>query len=264
MCHVSFSPTQKPRISLHTFARAIVESIEVSEISAETMNRSDVPKRSKANADESDTSVFRNVRLASVERSDDIDPPIDFGDSEFVPSAQLQETREDSSFTIPATLGSTPQPLLNEALSYLDKIKVHYWYRPEVYNHFLDIMKDFKSGQTDSAAVLKSVFDLFIDSPTLLLDFNDFLPPGYGTKIDMDRGIFCAFEPFGYYERTLPSDFGLAVPPVVLHESSTEQLTENSLSSTSSAKPRYSKRKKENGNIVPKPTKRRKRNGQLV
>lgn len=35
----------------------------------------------------------------------------------------------------------TPQ----DALSYLDQVKVQFHEQPDVYNRFLDIMKDFKS-----------------------------------------------------------------------------------------------------------------------
>ncbi|KAI0126896.1 hypothetical protein BJ170DRAFT_422773 [Xylariales sp. AK1849] len=37
------------------------------------------------------------------------------------------------------------QPILNDALSYLDQVKVQFADQPDVYNRFLDIMKDFKS-----------------------------------------------------------------------------------------------------------------------
>ena len=34
---------------------------------------------------------------------------------------------------------------VTDALSYLDAVKVQFYDKPDVYNHFLDIMKDFKS-----------------------------------------------------------------------------------------------------------------------
>lgn len=34
---------------------------------------------------------------------------------------------------------------VTDALSYLDAVKMQFHERPDVYNHFLDIMKDFKS-----------------------------------------------------------------------------------------------------------------------
>lgn len=33
-----------------------------------------------------------------------------------------------------------------DALSYLDQVKIQFSDNPDVYNRFLDIMKDFKSG----------------------------------------------------------------------------------------------------------------------
>lgn len=36
-------------------------------------------------------------------------------------------------------------PLKQDALSYLDQVKVQFSEQPDVYNRFLDIMKDFKS-----------------------------------------------------------------------------------------------------------------------
>lgn len=36
-------------------------------------------------------------------------------------------------------------PNKQDALSYLDQVKVRFVEQPEVYNRFLDIMKDFKS-----------------------------------------------------------------------------------------------------------------------
>ena len=42
--------------------------------------------------------------------------------------------------------GGTERPLnVSDALSYLDSVKAQFAEQPEVYNKFLDIMKDFKS-----------------------------------------------------------------------------------------------------------------------
>jgi histone deacetylase complex regulatory component SIN3 len=47
---------------------------------------------------------------------------------------------------IPGTARSPERPLnVTDALSYLDAVKVQFQDKPDVYNHFLDIMKDFKS-----------------------------------------------------------------------------------------------------------------------
>jgi paired amphipathic helix protein Sin3a len=47
---------------------------------------------------------------------------------------------------MPGTARSPERPLnVTDALSYLDAVKVQFQDKPDVYNHFLDIMKDFKS-----------------------------------------------------------------------------------------------------------------------
>jgi paired amphipathic helix protein Sin3a len=46
---------------------------------------------------------------------------------------------------IPGSMTQGQQPILNDALTYLDQVKVQFHDQPDVYNRFLDIMKDFKS-----------------------------------------------------------------------------------------------------------------------
>ncbi|KAK2732401.1 Transcriptional regulatory protein sin3 [Onygenales sp. PD_40] len=78
-----------------------------------------------------------------------------------------------------AALAQGQQPILNDALSYLDQVKVQFAEQPEVYNRFLDIMKDFKSQAIDTPGVIQRVSSLFNGHPTLIQGFNTFLPPGY-------------------------------------------------------------------------------------
>jgi paired amphipathic helix protein Sin3a len=78
------------------------------------------------------------------------------------------------------------QPILNDALSYLDQVKVQFADHPDVYNRFLDIMKDFKSGAIDTPGVIERVSQLFAGNPGLIQGFNTFLPPGY--KIECGTG----------------------------------------------------------------------------
>ena len=76
------------------------------------------------------------------------------------------------------------QPILNDALSYLDQVKVRFVDQPDVYTRFLDIMKDFKSQSIDTPGVICRVSQLFNGHPNLIQGFNTFLPPGY--RIDCD------------------------------------------------------------------------------
>ncbi|KAK0548054.1 hypothetical protein OC846_004628 [Tilletia horrida] len=68
---------------------------------------------------------------------------------------------------------------VKDALSYLDQVKVQFQSSPDVYNRFLDIMKDFKSQAIDTPGVIERVSTLFRGHPALIQGFNTFLPPGY-------------------------------------------------------------------------------------
>ncbi|KYK57597.1 histone deacetylase complex protein [Drechmeria coniospora] len=69
--------------------------------------------------------------------------------------------------------------LAQDALTYLDQVKVQFHDQPDVYNRFLDIMKDFKSQAIDTPGVINRVSELFAGHPNLIQGFNTFLPPGY-------------------------------------------------------------------------------------
>ncbi|OJJ31206.1 hypothetical protein ASPWEDRAFT_686593 [Aspergillus wentii DTO 134E9] len=73
----------------------------------------------------------------------------------------------------------TRRPSDQDALSYLDQVKVRFVDQPDVYNRFLDIMKDFKSQAIDTPGVIQRVSTLFNGHPALIQGFNTFLPPGY-------------------------------------------------------------------------------------
>eukprot|EP00126_Sphaerothecum_destruens_P001598 Sdes_comp15011_c0_seq1m3773 len=72
---------------------------------------------------------------------------------------------------------------VEDALSYLDMVKVQFLEQPQVYNQFLDIMKEFKSQSIDTPGVIGRVSALFDGHPDLIRGFNTFLPPGY--KVDV-------------------------------------------------------------------------------
>ncbi|KAL0958045.1 hypothetical protein HGRIS_000221 [Hohenbuehelia grisea] len=75
---------------------------------------------------------------------------------------------------------------VTDALSYLDAVKVQFNDQPNVYNRFLDIMKDFKSQLIDTPGVIKRVSTLFNGHPSLIQGFNTFLPAGY--RIECSSG----------------------------------------------------------------------------
>jgi len=75
---------------------------------------------------------------------------------------------------------------VEDALSYLDQVKLQFGSQPHVYNEFLDIMKEFKSQTIDTPGVISRVSTLFKGHPDLIVGFNTFLPPGY--KIEVTDG----------------------------------------------------------------------------
>ncbi|XP_053277109.1 paired amphipathic helix protein Sin3a isoform X2 [Pleuronectes platessa] len=72
---------------------------------------------------------------------------------------------------------------VEDALSYLDQVKLQFGNYPQVYNDFLDIMKEFKSQSIDTPGVINRVSQLFKGHPDLIMGFNTFLPPGYKIEI---------------------------------------------------------------------------------
>ena len=48
-------------------------------------------------------------------------------------------------YTLPLRVVAVAEWIFQDALSYLDQVKVRFVDHPDVYNRFLDIMKDFKS-----------------------------------------------------------------------------------------------------------------------
>lgn len=72
---------------------------------------------------------------------------------------------------------------VEDALVYLDNVKSKFGDQPQVYNDFLDIMKEFKSQSIDTPGVIERVSTLFKGHPDLIVGFNTFLPPGYKIEI---------------------------------------------------------------------------------
>ncbi|KAF8982848.1 Transcriptional regulatory protein sin3 [Entomortierella lignicola] len=96
------------------------------------------------------------------------------------PPSQQTPPAPSGGSTSAASTGGNYRPLnVRDALSYLDQVKVQFQDQPDVYNRFLDIMKDFKSQNIDTPGVIERVSTLFKGHPTLISGFNTFLPPGY-------------------------------------------------------------------------------------
>ena len=85
---------------------------------------------------------------------------------------------------VPAPSPPHRQLKVEDALAYLDQVKMAFAGQPHVYNQFLDIMKEFKAQAIDTPGVISRVLQLFHGNRQLILGFNTFLPPGY--KIEFD------------------------------------------------------------------------------
>ncbi|XP_052754275.1 paired amphipathic helix protein Sin3b isoform X2 [Galleria mellonella] len=110
---------------------------------------------------------------------------------------------------------------VEDALSYLDQVKFKFNTQPQVYNDFLDIMKEFKSqtkfssgrypseffvSSIDTPGVITRVSNLFKGHPELIVGFNTFLPPGY--KIEVQSN--------GQVSVSMPSPTGMSTGGVLL------------------------------------------------
>ncbi|KZT66663.1 hypothetical protein DAEQUDRAFT_730074 [Daedalea quercina L-15889] len=96
------------------------------------------------------------------------------------PQAQVDLSfPEENAAAAPQSMIAERPLNVTDALTYLDSVKLKFQDNPEVYNRFLDIMKDFKSQIIDTPGVIERVSNLFHGHPTLIQGFNTFLPAGY-------------------------------------------------------------------------------------
>jgi histone deacetylase complex regulatory component SIN3 len=85
--------------------------------------------------------------------------------------------------------GAVKPPILNDALGYIDQVKAHYADRPDVYQSFLVIMKEFKSGAIDTAGVIQRIRRLFSGNHQMIQSFNAFIPQDYWTGSGTETGV---------------------------------------------------------------------------
>lgn len=73
--------------------------------------------------------------------------------------------------------------VLEEALLYLDRVKLEFSDRPYIYKEFLEVLKNFNAKAVNTVGVISRVRKLFQGYNDLILGFNVLLPKGY--KIQM-------------------------------------------------------------------------------
>uniref|UniRef100_A0AAQ4R8A4 Paired amphipathic helix protein Sin3a n=1 Tax=Gasterosteus aculeatus aculeatus TaxID=481459 RepID=A0AAQ4R8A4_GASAC len=115
---------------------------------------------------------------------------------------------------------------VEDALSYLDQVKLQFGNQPQVYNDFLDIMKEFKSQSIDTPGVISRVSQLFKGHPDLIMGFNTFLPPGYKIELNTSqRSSLCgpsqplppqASTPSSQSNPSIPAYTSPRSPPMLL------------------------------------------------
>ncbi|WJX21140.1 hypothetical protein P8452_10607 [Trifolium repens] len=66
-----------------------------------------------------------------------------------------------------------------DALTFLKAVKVAFQDEREKYDEFIEILKDFKAGRTNTIGVTSRARELFKEHIHLILGFNNFLPNGY-------------------------------------------------------------------------------------
>ena len=100
------------------------------------------------------------------------------------PNIPGPESGQSPTFTIAIRKRhSAAQLTETDALGYLSQVKQQFGDNPEIYNKFLDIMKDFKSHAIDTQKVIERVSRLFHGHQTLILGFSTFLPQGYTIEV---------------------------------------------------------------------------------
>jgi len=108
-----------------------------------------------------------------------------------LPMRHKVHTSTNMALSGPGTLPGSSQHFqrlkVEDALSYLDQVKYKFGTQPQVYNDFLDIMKEFKSQSIDTPGVIQRVSNLFKGHPELIVGFNTFLPPGYKIEVQSNE-----------------------------------------------------------------------------
>ncbi|OQS54807.1 SIN3 [Ecytonucleospora hepatopenaei] len=116
---------------------------------------------------------------------------------------------------------------LTDAMVFLNKIKDDYSHNVQVYDQFLETMRDFKFGKIDSTEVCKRIRILFKENPHLIRSFEEYLPHHLKTSFGshmMNRGAVLSGQHSIPY-RNVPNVAGplpyqpASVPPYVNAES---------------------------------------------
>ncbi|KAK4481866.1 hypothetical protein RD792_012777 [Penstemon davidsonii] len=78
-----------------------------------------------------------------------------------------------------STASSAQRLTTSDALTYLKNVKEIFQDKRDEYDHFLEVMKDFKAQRIDTTGVIARVKEIFRGYRDLILGFNTFLPKGF-------------------------------------------------------------------------------------
>ena len=189
----------------------ISEQTRVGEHSLESRN-----KRSRSASDTDVSSARRSDLLANKTRTT---------------SGNIHTAGKDQrTFQDPADAlhGGNSERRLEEAMIYMDVVKMEYHDRPDIYREFLDIMKIFKSHAIDTPGVIMRIASLFHGNHRLVLGFNTFLPEGYSIELPQDGSEFLVYREPGRSGvtqiRTVPQPTQYAAPGMREHRASEDFL----------------------------------------
>ncbi|EIE85445.1 hypothetical protein RO3G_10155 [Rhizopus delemar RA 99-880] len=184
-------------------------------------NKISAPVNSTTDTTSSLSKSFSSVNSISDQRSSFSDPS-SMVEVNYLPHPSNLIMYEDSYSSIPATQ-QQQQPSLSpsnnhrplnvvDALGYLDQVKSCFADQPNVYNEFLDIMKDFKSQAIDTPGVIDRVSHLFKGHPILVSGFNTFLPAGYHIECSKENPMkIITSNPYSINEARPPVEFNQAI-----------------------------------------------------
>ncbi|XP_044019804.1 paired amphipathic helix protein Sin3a-like [Aphidius gifuensis] len=94
------------------------------------------------------------------------------------------DSSETCTNTLPTNNDNGPRLEVEDALSYLDRVKEVFKNQPDVYTDFLDTIKKFCSREIDTPGVMTRVCHLFRKHPHLFDGFNEFLPDGFKIQVE--------------------------------------------------------------------------------
>ncbi|KAF8634812.1 hypothetical protein AX17_004064 [Amanita inopinata Kibby_2008] len=189
-------PLNSPQSALGSHADGVPEGPDSSLVAEQpteatkilTSNDSDTPASTGKPTEVASPQVMENTEPGvQVGSQDSQRPRTPMVKEELAAPEPLPQGSSRPSPVDPQTYTHPDRPLnVTDALSYLDAVKMQFQDQPDVYNHFLDIMKEFKNELIDTPGVIKRVSHLFHGHPSLIQGFNTFLPVGYRIECGID------------------------------------------------------------------------------